>query len=302
MNEALFEYQAKSRGFLVRRVQFTFSCGTQLTYELNSTKTAALWCEKLARMHSRYLLRTDVNHRHGFATKPEIQAAVARLKKSATFLGFPLEPLTRRNWQGELNRLHINFPEFFKGKFDRERFQAAHETNLLIHWLEYELADLLDGKDQYIFNLDFNHFPAAYNLKAKIPEEELGHFDPVLAFGNLHLHYIHIGRHFLELVDANDMDCIPRHFIAQHEFNATCGLVFSEPCDQTRLAARMRDYYDRRGAKEFFGLEYEDPKLAKGFFKIGQLVDLPAYSARARRQALRDQLKTSRITAWRLLP
>lgn len=59
----------------MRQVQFTFSRGTQLTYELNSTRTAALWCEKLAKMHRSYLLRTDVNHRHGFATKPEIQAA-----------------------------------------------------------------------------------------------------------------------------------------------------------------------------------------------------------------------------------
>lgn len=284
----------------MRQVQFTFSCGTQLVYELNSTRTAALWCEKLAKMHRRYLLRTDVNHRHGFASKPEIQAAVSRLKKSATFLGFPLEPLTKRNWQEELNRLHINFPEFFKGEFDRERFQAAHETNLLIHWLEYELANLLDGKDQYIFNLDFNHFPPAYNLKTKIPEEELGNFDAALAFGNLHLHYIHIGRPFLELVDANDMDCIPQHFIAQHEFNATCGLVFSEPCDRAALDVRMRNYYDRRGGKGFFGLEYEDPKLAKGFFKVGQLLDLPVYSTHTRRQALRDQLKTSRIVAWQL--
>lgn len=285
----------------MRRVRFTFSCGTQLIYELNSTRTAALWCEMLAKMHRRYLLRTDVNHRHGFATKPEIQAAISRLKKSATFLGFPLAPLTKRNWQGELNRLHINFPEFFKGEFDRERFQAAHETNLLIHWLEYELANLLDGKDQYIFNLDFNHFPPAYNLKTKIPEEELGDFDPALAFGNLHLHYVHIGRHFLEMCDANDMNCVPHHFIAQHDFNATCGLVFSEPCDAVRLDARMRDYYERRGAKEFFGFEYEDPKLAKGFFKIGQLVDLPAYSKHAERQALRDQLKDSRVTSWKLL-
>ena len=284
----------------MRRVQFTFSCGTQLTYELNNTKTATLWCEKLAKMHRRFLLRTDVNHRHGFASELEIQAAVARLEKSAKFLGFPLEPLTRRNWQGELNRLHVNFPEFFKSKFDRESFQAAHETNLLIHWLEYELMNLLGKKDQYLFNLDFNHFPAAYNLKENIPEGEFGNFEPALQFGNLHLHYINIGRHFLEMFDANDMDSPPHHFKAQHEFNATCGLVFSEASDPMRLDLDMRAYYDRRGGKEFFGFEYEDPKLAKGFFKIGQLADLTSYSSFESRQALREQLRSSRIAAWRL--
>lgn len=255
----------------MRRVKFTFSCGSQLTYEPNSTRTAALWCEQLAKMQSRYLLRTDVNHRHGFAGKQEIRAAVLRLKQSANFLGFPLAPLTQQNWQEELNRLHINFPEFFKKEFDRDKFQVAHETNLLIHWLEYELANLLGKKDQYIFNLDFNHFPAAYNLKTEIPGDEFGNFEPSLQFGNLHLHYIHIGRHFLEMADANDMDCPPHQFRAQHEFNATCGLVFSEPCDVARLNGNMRNYYDRRGGKEFFGFDYEDPKLAKGFSRSDNL-------------------------------
>ena len=187
------------------RVQFTFSCQTKLTYQLNNTRTAARWSAQLAKMHRRFLLRTDVNHRHGFASKPEIQAAVARLQRSAAFLGFPLNPLNRNSWQVELNKLHINFPEFFKNEFDRDKFQAAHETNLLIHWLEYELANLLGQKNQYIFNLDFNHFPAAYDLKTQIPDDEFCNFTPELQFGNLHLHYIYVGRHFLEMFDANDM-------------------------------------------------------------------------------------------------
>lgn len=252
-------------------------------------------------MNRRILLRTDVNHRHGFASKPEIQAAVARLKKCATALGFPLNPLTKNNWQEELNKLHINFPEFFKNDFDRSKFQIAHETNLLIHWLEYELVNLLEKKNQYIFNLDFNHFPPAYDLKTGIAPDEFDYFDPNLQFGNLHLHYIYVGRPFLEMFDANDMACLPHHFRAQHEFNATCGLVFSEPCDPEKLDRDMRAYYDKRGGKQFFGFDYDDPKIAKGFFKLGQLEDLNGYSTFAERQALRDELKTSRVTSWEVL-
>jgi len=252
-------------------------------------------------MHSCYLLRSNINHRHGFATKPQIQEAVARLIKNAIFLGFPLPTLSKQNWQKELNKLHTNFPEFFKNGFDREKFQTAHETNLLIHWLEYELVNLLDKKDRYIFNLDFNHFPAAYDLKTKILESEFDNFDPMLQFGNLHLHYIYVGRHFLEMYEANDMDCPSHHFRAQHEFNATCGLVLSEPCDPMQLDQNMRAYYDRRGGNGFFGFKYEDPYFAKGFFKIGQLSDLAAYPTFTQRQALRERLKTSQIVSWRLL-
>lgn len=245
--------------------------------------------------------RTNVNHRHGFATRPDIEAALYRLKLCANFLDFPFNPVNRTNWQSELNRLHINFPSFFMGNFDRKRFDIAHETNLLIHWLEYELANVFNGKEQYIFNLDFNHDPAAYNLKARFAAEELDNFSPVLEFGNLHLHYIYIGRHFLEMYDAHDLLCPPEHFKAQHEFNATCGLTFSEPHDRIELDQGMHAYYDKRGGKSFFGYAYDDAALAKGFFKLGQLQDAHEYSTRSQRDALRDQLKASEIVAWELL-
>jgi hypothetical protein len=149
--------------------------------------------------------------------------------------------------------------------------------------------------------LDFNHFPQAYNLKAKFPEDELEHFSPLLEFGNLHLHYIYIGRHFLEMFDARDMVCPASHFRAQHEFNATCGLVFSEPKDAAQLNQGMHEYYVRRGGESFFGFAYDDSRMAKGFFKVGQLEDLKDYGELAQRQVLRDKLKSSFVESWRII-
>ena len=284
------------------RVEFTFSCEARLIYVLNESWTARTWIAQLDKMHAKFLRRTDLNHRHGFATLTEIRSALARLTRCAQVLGFPMEKMTARNWQQVLNQLHIRFPEFFKTNFAREKFQVAHEMNLLIHWLEYELHNVYDHKQQYLFHLDFNHFAPAYNLKAKFPEEEFKHFSPVLEFGNLHLHYIYIGRHFLEMFDADDRVCPTSHFRAQHEFNATCGLVFSEPTDVGQLDRDMHAYYLQRGGSDFFGFEYGDPKMARGFFKLGQLEDLQDYSNMEQRQALREKLKSSRITGWRVLP
>lgn len=75
-------------------------------------------------------------------------------------------------------------------------------------------------------------------------------------------------------------------------------LGVSEPCDPAQLDIDMRAYYERRGGKGFFGHDYDDPSLAKGFFKVGQLVSITEYSSFVRRQTLRDQLKTSRIQSW----
>ena len=285
----------------MQRLQLTFSCQTQLRYELSDTRTARLWAGMLARMEPRFLLRTDVNHRHGFASPAEIRAAVVRLRKCADMLNFSFPAITRSNWQAVLNQVHIGFPEFFKTHFDPTKFQSAHEMNLLIHWLEYELMNLFADKKQYLFNLDFNHHPPAYDLRTAIPGDEFNNFSADLQFGNLHLHYIYVGRHYLEMFDARDWTSPAHHFRALHEFNATCGLVFSESADPSTLDRDMKDYYDQRGGKAFFGFSYDDPKLCKGFFRIGRLEGVDAFGTFAQRQALRDQLKRSRIAGWKLV-
>jgi hypothetical protein len=286
----------------VQRVQFTFSGDIRLTYTLNSSKTARMWCDMLSQMQVDYLLRSVVNHRHGFASLGEIKRCVDRLKKCVAVLGFELAgPIHQGNWHTVLNALHVNFPEFFKTDFDRSMFRAAHDMNLLIHWLEYELTNLYDNQEKYLFNLDFNHHPPAYNLKTDIPEDEYGYFSPDLQFGNLHLHYIFIGRHFLEMFDAQDFVSPAHHFVAQHAFNATCGLVFSEPQDLAKTDTDMQAYYNQRQGVQFFKHRYDDPKLAKGFFKLGQLEGLEGYATKPQREALRDALQRSSIESWQFL-
>ncbi len=273
------------------RIQFTLSCQTRLVYQLNPSWTAARWAAQLAKMRPAYLKRMDVNHRHGFATPTEIREALERLKRCAEKLGFTLQQIDRSNWQIALNQLHIEFPEFFKKPRTQDERQLAHEMNLLIHWLEYELPNYFGGKQQYIFNLDFNHLPAAYDLKEEFRAHEFKFFSPTLEFGSLHLHYIYIGRHFLEMFDADDMQSPQQHFRAQHEFNATCGLSFSEPIDENLLKRYMLEYYNRRGGAAFFGYEFDDPKLAVGFFKLGQLENINDYASFEQRQKLRAQIK-----------
>ncbi len=285
----------------MQKIQFTFSCGTHLTFELNNTQTTERWISLFTKMSGKFLLRSDINHRHGFAERDEIKTRAARLAQCASFLGYPLETISRKTWHDALNNLHLNFPGFFERQVSLEKFHAAHEVNLLIHWLEYELANLYEGRNQYIFNLDFNHHAPAYDLKSSIPDDEFDQFSTTLAFGNLHLHYIFIGRHFLEMFDAKDMVCPPKHFRAQHEFNATCGMVFSEPQDEVLRNTEMQTYHHQRGGMQFFGFDYEDKKLAKGFFKLGQLQDIAEYAHPEQREALRRQLRKSHVVGWDFL-
>jgi hypothetical protein len=157
----------------MRICDFKFSNGLILSYALAHTQTTEMWLEMLGKMLSQSRVHSDFNHRHGFASAMQIKRAIGALIVNCQVLGLKLEPMERENWQDVLNRLHIHFPERQGIAMTTQEFRASHKMNLLIHWLEYELSNLFNRKQQYIFNLDFNHQAWAYNLKKTFPEPEM---------------------------------------------------------------------------------------------------------------------------------
>lgn len=275
-------------------VKFQTANGLTLTYLVDATTTAYRWLQLLKAATPTQLLRSIENHKHGFASEAEVAVMLSKLQETAASL--ELEPLAAFT-RAELNRLHVSFVDsartVVKQKQLRDKLNKTRMTiNLIIHWLEHEL-----DKHQ-LFNFDFNH--ANYQL-CKIPEAELGNFSPVLEFGSLHLHYCYIGRHFLEMVHADDMVAHAYHFRPQLEFNATCGLVFGETLDAQMLEQRMLTYYAARGGQDFFKLAYNDPKLTKGFFQLGKLANIAEYSTKQSRDALRAQLRDDYFISWEVL-
>lgn len=254
----------------------------------------------MAQMTPQIMASNTYNHRHGFATEMEIRRALSLLSTDCDILKLKLPHLNASNWQSVLNQLHVNFPEFERKLQTKQEFYAAHKLNLLIHWLEYELSNHLARKGQYIFNLDFNHRPDAYNLKKPFQGQDLSGFTPHLGFGHLHLHYIHIGRHFLEMHDAQDGVYPKHHFKPQHEFNATCGISFSEPSEDTALRVSLLKYYQMRGGQDYFGYSFDDPAMAIGFFRLGTLTDIDAYASLEERLQLRTKLQSAVVLGWQI--
>lgn len=153
--------------------------------------------------------------------------------------------------------------------------------------MEYELNGC------QLFNLDFND--SAYEQTQPIPEQELNYFCTDYTFGDLHLHYVHVGRPLHEMFMNRDRSTPRDQFLPQHYFNATCGLVFREAkVDE----AEIYRYFDSLGGKTFFGYSYHDPRLANGYFKLGQL---EGYETLEAREQLRSRLAGAEIVDWRAL-
>lgn len=268
------------------------SNGIVLKYQLNSTVTADKWLGMIHQCSKADLLRTEENHRHGFADDDLIESNISRLRATAEELGYTLDNLTSQNWQTELTTLHLNFASRKISVI--KNIKKAHDLNLLIHWLEYELGNKYNGKQQHLFNLDFNHNRQTYKLIKPIPRDEMSMFSDELKFGSIHLHYLYVGRHFKEMVDAYDLITPADQFRPQHDFNPTCGLVFSEP----NQSDQSRQYYDERGGKEFFTYDFDDVRLAKGFFQLGTLENINEFNTLEARNNLRETIKNAEIVSW----
>lgn len=274
-------------------VTFHTDAGNSLVYALNDSEVTSSWLAKLRAISPKSLMRQQENHRHGFASAEAYESMCKQLREVAASLNIELPYVLD---QQALNTLHLNFPNCThgltnaNGPYVRKQLMSL---NLLIHWIEYERG----SRQQYVFNLDFNHDASHYSKPGFIPESQLNHFSSDMAFGSLHLHYTYTGRHFLEMFDAEDITAPSSHFRPQRNFNATCGLVFSEPQDNAARQEQMLAYYVARGGRRFWPHDFDDPRMCKGFFQLGQLqnVDLGDIAART---ALRNSLATDHIVNW----
>lgn len=86
------------------------------------------------------------------------------------------------------------------------------------------------------------------------------------------------------------------HYRPQLHYNATCGLVFSEPQENDKRKAEMYEYYKRLGIK-FWCADFETVLKRAGFLQLGTLKNYDKDDPEVRKH-LRNLVKTSDIVNW----
>jgi hypothetical protein len=161
-----------------------------------------------------------------------------------------------------LNRLHIHFPDQFYKESNRDHQKHLSRYNDLIHEIE-GIHSVLKYKKEHFHLLNSFERP----IKEKIEDDDYRYFDPNISFGDLKIHYCHVGRNPLEIFFAQDFNCPPEQIICQHLISGNFKIFF-------------HDYvFDREKFKTFYYLSnikwpyrLNDPRLAIGSIKAGSLV------------------------------
>ena len=265
--------------------QVAFKNSVNLTYDLVDHEIAHIWANKITR---RTIIDCcKINHYTGYYSPDLLQANIARLYEVADIINDSVPnriekiEFTKENYHSALNKMHIHFPDLeFKEEY-KHLTRYLSEYNDLIHWLEPNLIDYYnDIRDNRKFSikLDFNKADPI-ETNSDIPESAYNLFNGYFSFGQLMLHYVHVGRHAWELFFANDFDCPKYQFVPQYQFNASVRMHFFDNILDNKnnrdfFDKRWNFYYKLRGGKEFFEYDITDPSIRFGYCQIGNLSNI----------------------------
>ena len=261
----------------------SFTDNIELQYSLIDHPLVHDW----GKMISSHVVEDCCEHNHyfGYATEEKINQRIDRLHDLADIINEHVSEkivntrLSVENFSQTLNVMHVHFPELETDPDYAHLHPYLSEYNDTIHWLETILAVVwgnppgISESGLFSINLDFNKADAVFK---EIPEDAYELFEFGGNFGDLLLHYTHVGKNAHELFFTNDLECPKNQFVPQHTYCASSRLYFTDNFSDTEekknyLYSQWRDFYDRRGGKDYFGYDIDDPKMRLGFIKIGNL-------------------------------
>jgi hypothetical protein len=225
------------------------------------------------------------NHYFGYAPEEKLNQKIERLHNLADIINSHVSEkivnvrLTVANFRQTLTLMHVHFPELENDPEYEHLHPYLSEYNDTIHWLETILAVVwgkpagISESGLFSINLDFNKSDVVFK---EITEDAYELFEFGGNFGDLLLHYTHVGKNAHELFFTNDLECPKNQFVPQETYCASARLYFTDNFSDTEekknyLYSHWQDFYERRGGRGYFGYDIADPKIRLGFIKIGNL-------------------------------
>lgn len=262
----------------------------------------------------------EINHYSGCYNPKLLNNRIARLYELVDIINEYIPnkieklPFTKENYNVALNIMHVHFPEL-ENQIEYQHLRGTlSEYNDIIHWLEPMLIDYYNDvtdNRRFSIKLDFNKNVPFDTYE--IPETAHSLFNGYFVFGQLMLHYVHVGRHAWELFFANDLVCPKEQYVPQSVYSPTVRLHFyNNSLTDSKLREdfrkRWEQYYEVRGGKEFFGCDIDDPKIRFGYCQIGQLSkiiidneELPIPRNATEISPIRNKLVEASIIDWQII-
>lgn len=263
-----------------------------LTYKLESHVPAQCWAHLMSKASVSHL-RPTLNPWRDFdksIIRDRIQVLLSLVEKLNQWLPESNKITSKwdfNNFQHSVNKFHIHFPEQEKTETDPIKRAQLSEYNDLIH----EIEVLANKNKKHIPHLlicpdGFDYIP--------LYKEDFNLFRARRFFGELCLHYCHVGRHPFELFAAGDFDCPVDQIVPQSSLTTFHTLRFyNDTMLEHHYKPKFYEFYKRSTLKQV--KEFNDPTMAFGYITIGKLITLQSES-----EVLSLVSKCDRITDWKI--
>ena len=233
------------------------------TYELNDNEPTKIWSSLTSNLTPKDL-RSSLNPWRGIVS--DYEKSVKSLNNLIDDLNLWVPEKISYKWDineplKSLNNLHIHFPNLEKIILESSKRDQLTRFNDLIHGLQMIISGFNNSEKLYLL-LCCDNSP-----RVQINEEHFKFFNSEIKFGDLTLHYCHVGRHPLEIFLSNDLDCPKEQIIPQHYISSYHTLRFFDIPNCKEKFKKF--YYD---SKLEWPFNLEDNRLAFGYINLGKLI------------------------------
>jgi hypothetical protein len=231
-----------------------------LSYELYDNDVARLFHKRLHDQENKVVSRTQF---YNFGeTEESVQAELMAVTERLQELGIVQDASLQT-----LNNLHENFPNAHD--------ESEGEVRELLRMFNYHIHHLEDIRRKHYNGSRFIF--ACEDAGTDIPAEALDMFTVRRRYGELYMHYPHVGKHLLEVFADNDVNVPADHLICTNVMrNTLCGWFgedrFTTTIEQENLMMSLFMFY--RQIMHKIPYQWKDPKLAIGYLPLGMLIDL----------------------------
>jgi hypothetical protein len=296
--------------------KINFTNDISMIYDLVDEEIAQQWAILIARRNTTELCK--INHLTGYGSEQLINERIHRLHELADEINtydvnrVIKQEINKDTWKVALHIMHVHFPDMKNDPKYQKAWPLLTEYNDILHWLESVLLYVWDkdtGSSLFRVALDFNKTVFEFY---DIPESAYKLFTPFTKFGDLSLHYTHVGKHALELFTVNDFECPPEQFVPQRKFNASCRLslrdnVFESIDSISEYNDKWNKFYKDRGGIDFWKLDITDPKLAFGYCRIGSMsslivngIETKIPQTQIEINSFREKIVNSKVIDWEI--
>jgi hypothetical protein len=237
----------------------------KFTYELDDHRVARVWADLMRNMVVTDLYKgADPWHGKSDDLSRRVDEFNFLVDAINTWAQEKILRFDVNNSVESLRRLQVSKDQYIYQQLSSDQSQQLRYFGYLINQIERALSMQTTGKESISIQVT-PHYPTMIALE----NDDYKLFRKKFAFGDLLLHYPHMGKSPYELASKKENNCTAHQIVCQHAVSQGHVMRFSP---SLMTDAEFAEFYTASGIE--WPYQLNDPRLAVGYIRLGRLIEV----------------------------